>query len=166
MPALFQRYATPFITGLFLVSLISGIALFVHLGANYFRGMHEWLSMVLILPFALHLWKNWRSMTVYFKKPAFMVAIAGSSVAALAFAIPASSSKGNGGPPQFVFAHTMLANSPAKLAPLLGVDADTLVAKLKAKGFTAAASDMALTDIANRSGKDEFALITELVAKQ
>lgn len=60
MKPLLLRYATPFISGLFLVSLISGIALFFHLGNATFRGMHEWLSMVLILPFVLHLWKNWR----------------------------------------------------------------------------------------------------------
>jgi hypothetical protein len=41
-----NRYATPFITGLFLVSLISGIALFFHVGGALFHGMHEWLSMV------------------------------------------------------------------------------------------------------------------------
>ncbi len=46
---MFSRYATPFITGLFLVSLISGIALFFHVGPGGFHGMHEWLSMLLIL---------------------------------------------------------------------------------------------------------------------
>ncbi|MGE8104358.1 DUF4405 domain-containing protein [Allorhizobium sp. NPDC080224] len=58
MPNILSRYATPFTTGLFLISLISGIALFFHLGTAAFREMHEWLSMVLILPFVLHLWKN------------------------------------------------------------------------------------------------------------
>ncbi|HSO47757.1 MAG TPA: DUF4405 domain-containing protein [Rhizobiaceae bacterium] len=61
MPNLLMRYATPLTSGLFAVSLISGVALFFHLGQAAFHGMHEWLSMVLILPFALHLWKNWRS---------------------------------------------------------------------------------------------------------
>ncbi|MCB1455931.1 MAG: DUF4405 domain-containing protein, partial [Nitratireductor sp.] len=60
MPDLLSRYATPFISGLFLVSLISGIALFFHVGPSGFHGMHEWLSMVLIAPFVLHLWKNWK----------------------------------------------------------------------------------------------------------
>lgn len=32
MTAIFMRYATPLITTLFLVSLISGIALFFHVG--------------------------------------------------------------------------------------------------------------------------------------
>ena len=62
MPTLFKTYATPLTTGLFLASLISGIALFFHIGPSGFHGMHEILSMVLILPFVLHLWRNWRPM--------------------------------------------------------------------------------------------------------
>jgi hypothetical protein len=50
MPALIQRYATPLITGLFIVSLVSGVALFFHVGQAYFHGMHEWLSMILASP--------------------------------------------------------------------------------------------------------------------
>ena len=64
------RYATPLITGLFLVSLVSGIALFFHVGSAYFHSMHEWLSMVLIAPFILHIWKNWRAFLNYFKRSA------------------------------------------------------------------------------------------------
>ncbi len=46
MPAFLARYATPLTTGLFIVSLVSGIALFFHWGGAAFHGMHEWLSMV------------------------------------------------------------------------------------------------------------------------
>ena len=67
MSKILSKYATPFTTGLFLVSLISGIALFFHFGPSAFHGMHEWLSMVLILPFVLHIWKNWRPFVCYFK---------------------------------------------------------------------------------------------------
>ena len=65
MKALLLKYATPFIAGLFLVSLVSGVALFFHVGNATFHGMHEWLSMVLILPFVLHLWKNWKPLFAY-----------------------------------------------------------------------------------------------------
>ena len=68
MQTFINRYATPLVTGLFLVSLISGVALFLHWGSGWFHGMHEWLSMVLILAFVLHLWKNWRPMTAYLRR--------------------------------------------------------------------------------------------------
>lgn len=165
MNATLQRYATPLITGLFLISLVSGIGLFVHVGTGAFRGMHEWLSMVLILPFVLHIWKNWRPMTIYFKKPAFLITMAVSLVAALAFAIPGTKGGSAGGPPQFAFAKLMIANTPAKVAPLLGYNADELVAKLKSAGFAMAAMDMPLSEIASKSGVDEFALYAALKAK-
>jgi len=62
MTNLLNRYATPFITGLFVASLVSGVALFAHIGTGAFRDMHEWLSIVLIVPFILHLWRNWKPM--------------------------------------------------------------------------------------------------------
>ena len=51
----FDRYATPLITGFFIVSAVSGVALFFRWTPSAFHAMHEWLSMVLLVPFALHL---------------------------------------------------------------------------------------------------------------
>jgi len=89
MPTFLSRYATPFTTGLFMVSLVSGIALFFHFGTSAFREMHEWLSMVLILPFVLHIWKNWRPFLMYFKRPPMAIALGLSLAAGLAMAWPA-----------------------------------------------------------------------------
>ena len=157
-----QRYATPFVTGLFLVSLVSGVALFFHVGGRAFHGMHEWLSMVLILPFILHLWKNWRPMTIYFKKPAFAVSMVLSLVAALGFVVAASMSSGQGGPPQMAVFRALKGATPATLAPAMGTDPQTLVAALKARGFDAAAADATLADIAAKAGKDDGALARAL----
>jgi hypothetical protein len=134
MNVILHRYATPFITGLFLVSLISGVALFFHLGGGAFRGMHEWLSMVLIVPFALHLWKNWRAMTVYLTKLPFAVATVASLAAALAFVYQSgpSGGGGRGGLPQLALSRAILANPAEKVAPLLGVSAESLIERLRA----------------------------------
>lgn len=162
MTSLLQRYATPLIAGLFLVSLISGIALFFHVGNALFHGMHEWISMVLIVPFLLHVLKNWPAMKRYFTRAPFTIAMVLSLSAALAFAIPSGKSS-SGGPPQAAFAHAMLANSPAKLAPLLGTTPEILINRLKAAGFAAVSSDQSLVDIASRSGRDDFELLTVLL---
>lgn len=163
MNSLLHRYATPFITGLFVVSLISGIALFFHLGSNYFRGMHEWLSMVLILPFGLHLWKNWRSMTTYFKRSSFALAMLASVAAAGVFIYQAASSTGrSGGPPQLAFFRAVLGNPVANVAPLLGHTPESLVKQLQTAGFAAAAADIALSEVVSKSGKDESALAAAL----
>lgn len=157
MPALIQRYATPLITGLFIVSLVSGIALFFHVGQAYFHGMHEWLSMVLILPFVLHLWKNWRAMTTYFAKPAFAVAMGLSLVGGAVFAYQGANNA-SGGPPQMALARMILASTPEEVAPLLNLSSEDLAAKLAAAGFATPAPGQSLADLAKASGKSDMEL--------
>ena len=164
MSELFRRYATPFITGLFLVSLISGVALFFHWQSGVFKEMHEWLSMVLIIPFGLHVWKNWRPMVAYMSKAPFAIASVASVVAALVFAYPAltGTSSGAGGPPPFAFATKMMNGAPKDVAPILGKSTDDVVKALTDAGFTAATADKKLSEIATASGKNAMELMSVL----
>lgn len=149
-----MRYATPLITGLFLVSLISGVALFFHVGSSWFHGMHEWLSTVLIVPFLLHIWKNWRAFICYFRRIPMAVSLAVSVLAAALFVYPAGSEQGERrGPPQFAITNSVLAASPSAVADVFGTAPDELVSRLKAAGFKAASVDKSLKDIASSSGK-------------
>lgn len=162
VPQVLHRYATPLITGLFLVSLVSGAALFFHLGSSWFRDMHEWLSLVLALPFVLHIWRNWKPMVSYVRRPPFAIAMAASLAAAAAFVVLPGEG-GSGGPPQFALSHAIVSHPAVEVAPLVGTTPEALVASLKAKGFTAADSATALADIATKSGKSEFELIAALL---
>lgn len=159
MKQFFFRYATPLTTGLFFISLISGVALFVHIGQNYFRSMHEILSLVLIVPFALHLWRNWRQWIAYFPRMPFIISSLACLLVAGGFAYSsASQSGGAGGPPPMVLANAVLAHTPSEVAPLLGYTPENLVAHLKQLGFASASIDQKLTDIAKAAGKDTFEL--------
>ncbi|HRK43920.1 MAG TPA: DUF4405 domain-containing protein, partial [Gemmobacter sp.] len=120
MSALLYRYATPFTTGLFVVSLVSGLALFFHVGPSGFHGMHEILSLVLILPFGLHVWRNWRPMVSYFKRGPMAIALVASVAAAGVFLIP-SGDNAAGRPPAFRFANAVMAQPLAVVAPALGL---------------------------------------------
>ena len=164
MPPILQRYATPLAIGLFLVSLISGLALFFHVWPEVFHGMHELVGLFLIVPFGLHIWRNWRPLVNYFTKPAFSATIATCLIAALGIGIASSAAVGGRGSAQFALLQALTATTPAKIAPALGIDADTLVATLKARGFANAVVDAALTDIAADSGKDNGDLALALVA--
>jgi hypothetical protein len=166
MPNLLSRYATPFTTGLFLVSLISGIALFFHFGTTAFREMHEWLSMVLILPFVLHVWKNWRPFLAYFKRLPMALSLALCLVAGLVFAWPAmtGSASGAGGNPAFAMVNVVAAGTPGQVAPLLGKTEAEVVDALKQGGFTAADGAKPLSEIATASGKDTMELMATLTA--
>ncbi|MGR9355902.1 DUF4405 domain-containing protein [Rhizobium leguminosarum] len=164
MKSAFLRYATPFITGLFLVSLVSGIALFLHLGQSWFRGMHEWLSMVLILPFILHIWRNWRAFANYFRRMPMAIALSISLAASLYYALGAGGTgERTGGPPQFAFASRILKNSISEVAPLIGTSPQMLQQRLANAGFSAATIEMPLSEVVARSGKDEAELVRSLM---
>lgn len=160
MRALLLRYATPFTTGLFVVSLVSGVLIFFHIGSGAFKGMHEWLSMVLILPFALHLWRNWRPFVAYFKHLPMAVALIVSLVAGGLFFIPAGGGNA-GGPPQIAFARALLRNTVSDIAPLVGETPESLTARLNAAGF-AATPDAVLSDVQAKAGKSDAQLIAAL----
>ena len=163
MTTYLQRYATPFITGFFLISLISGVALFFHFGPGGFHGMHEWLSMVLILPFVLHIWKNWKPMLGYFKRSPMIVALIVSAIAAGAFLIPVGSSSRADGPPQFQLAHKVLSQSLNNVAPALGTTPDALTSALTTAGFKVSDPNKSLIDIATGSGKTEIEMSAVLI---
>jgi len=161
MTSIFSKYATPMITTFFIVSLVSGLALFFRIGGQAWHGIHEWLSIVLILPFVLHMWKNWRPMVSYLKRTPMMIAF----VAAVALSVPfflVDTRDAADGPPQFAFANQIFENDAASLAPVLGVTPEQLVMQLQAAGFDMSSPDLPLRDIAQRSGKNDFALSAAL----
>lgn len=165
MPSLMSRYATPFVTGLFLVSLVSGVALFFHWQTAWFHSMHEILSLVLIVPFVLHVWKNWTPFKLYLRRAPMAVALALSLAASLAFAMPAMMAGGSGGgSPQAAVFDAIGNASLAVVAPLFGHTGESLAEGLKAAGFTVASVDDTLDAIARASARDERAAIMAVVA--
>ncbi|MCB2127346.1 MAG: DUF4405 domain-containing protein [Rhodobacteraceae bacterium] len=161
MPSLPNRYATPLITGLFLVSLVSGLALFFHVGPAAFHGMHEWLSMVLIVPFALHLWKNWRPMTAYLRRLPMALSLALSVAAAAVFFVPAGDART--GPPQFQLAQALYAATPELAAPVFGMTGAELVEGLRGAGLSGAEIGRTLREIAAASGKSDAELAVAII---
>ena len=148
------RYATPAMTSLFVISLISGVIIFFHIGPSWLHGVHEWLSMLLIVPFGLHMWRNWRPFVNYFKRAAMPISLAVGVAAVAAFGIvPAGAEGERSGPPQFALAATMVASTPAAVAPVLGVTPDVLVEKLKAAGFASADAASPMKAMADTAGK-------------
>lgn len=165
MLALLNRYATPLITGLFLVSLVSGVALFFHIGQSTFHSMHEILSMVLIVPFVLHLWKNWKPVTAYLKRAPLWIALALSLAISLPFALPSGEPTGRSGPPQMALVQKLMAAPLDTLAPALGTDGASLSAALAAKGFTVTSGAESLASIAKASNRSSEAVVSAALGR-
>lgn len=163
MLSLFNRYATPFITGLFLISLVTGVALYFHIGPSGFRGMHEILSLVLILPFALHLWRNWRPFVCYFKHAPMTIALVLSLAMAVPFLLPSGASEGGERAAMFGLIQKVMNATPAQVAPVLHTTEAELTKALTDAGLTVI-PDQTLADMAKAAGKSEADLASVLVA--
>lgn len=154
MDSFIGRFATPLTTGLFAVSTISGVALFFHWLPGAFHGMHEWLSMLLLLPFALHLWKNWGALMGYARRRTLALPLAGCLVAALPFAIMGlTHSSGAGGNPAFRAIPLLTQARLGDLAPVLKMTPEALLAALRQKGYPAQSPDQTLDVLAAASGR-------------
>lgn len=160
----FQKYATPVMTWLFVISLVSGLALFLHLGTQYFREMHEWLSLVLIIPFVLHVWKNWRPFLAYFKRWPMKLSLAACAAVAVAFAAPAALGTSSGGNPAVAIASAVESSTIAEVSPVFNLTSEELTAAITKAGYTVSSPDKVIKDIAVESGKDSFDLIRVIVA--
>lgn len=152
MNSFINRYATPLVTGLFLVSAISGVALFFHWSSGTFHSMHEWLSMVLLVPFMLHIWKNWKALWCYVRRRTMLVALILSVLVALPFAATGLSG-GAGGNPAFRVMPLMTQARLSDLAPVLGTTPETLVATLGQRGYAVQSPEQTLTAVAAASGR-------------
>ena len=158
--ALFNKAATPFTAGLFLVSAVSGAALFFHFGMGAFHEMHEWLSMVLLLPFAWHVWKNWTPFVGYMRRGWLVIPLALSIAAGVAFAVPAlTGTEGGGGNPGMQAARLLTGAKLSDVAPLLKLSPDELAAALRGSGFEVKSNDASLAGIAAASGKEPRAIL-------
>jgi len=161
MKTFINRFATPLITGLFVVSTISGIALFFHWVPPAFHAMHEWLSMLLLLPFVLHVWKNWNALLGYVRRKTIWVPLAASVLIAVPFAVIGMTA-GQGGNPAFR-AVGLLTQAPlAELAPVLHRTPDALIADLGARGYDASA-EASLESLSAASGTPANELLFALL---
>jgi hypothetical protein len=156
------RWSTPVTTTLFLVSTVSGVALFLHLGSAYFREMHEILSLVLLVPVVVHLWRNWPSFVGHLRSGRVALALVLSLVVAGAFAIEGIGA--SGGNPVFA-AMARLARAPlADVAPALGLTLEDATGRFAAAGVADVKPTDAVADIAARSGRETSDLMAVLVA--
>lgn len=163
MKTFINRYATPLTTGLFAVSTIPGVALFFHWQSGAFHAMHEWLSMVLLLPFVLHLWRNWAAFLGYIKRKTIWIPLAASLVAAVPFAY-AGLSAGGGGNPAFRAVGLLTQASLTEVAPVLDTTSQALLADLRQRGYAVASVEATLSEIAAASGAEANALLYALLS--
>lgn len=158
-----SRYATPLTTGLFVVSTLSGLALFFHWQPAVFHGMHEWLSLVLLAPFALHMVRNWRPLLAYARNGTLVLALAICALISAPFAVGGLTGSGEGGNPAMRTMRLMTLTPLDDLAPVLKTTPEALRATLAAHGHPVGAGDDTLAAIATSSGSSATDLLVMLL---
>lgn len=129
-----HRYGTPLTAGLFAVSTVSGVALFFHWAPRTFHAMHEWLSMLLLAPFVLHLWKNWTPLLAYAKRKTLLIPLVLSVVVAVPFVVMAARSSGRAGRPSSQTVSLMTEARLVDLAPVFRSTPESLLLNLQQRG--------------------------------
>jgi hypothetical protein len=162
--SLLSRYATPLTLGLFAVSTVSGLALFFHLAPRAFHGMHEWLSMLLLVPVGLHVWRNWGPLKGYFRRGTLIWPVAVTALAGLAFVIPSLAGSTGGGPPPLRAAQLMTQARLVDLAPVLKTTPDGLQQRLRQQGFRVESGDQTLAAVTASAGIPPENVLFELIS--
>lgn len=164
MFTLLKSLATPLTAGLFLVSAVSGAALFFHVGQGSFREMHEWLSMALLIPAGLHLSRNWTPLLGYLRRGRLLLPVGACVLVALGFAGEGLLAESGHDNPGSAAVDLLLKESLSAVAPVTRTDSGDLAEKLRAKGYTIPSAEATLLQIAVASGREPPQIVSDLAA--
>lgn len=158
------KYITAISAALFAVVAASGLAMFLGVGEDLVKEMHEWLAVMFVVAVGLHIVRNWKGMTTYFRKRTIAVPAALVAIAAAAFIVPAALS-GHEGPMPALFQSLEQARLD-DLARVLKRPSDGMATVLEERGFVVGSTDLSLSEIAEDSGRSpKEALMTVLDAQ-
>ncbi|MQR99625.1 DUF4405 domain-containing protein [Gluconobacter sp. AC10] len=148
-----SRYGTPLTTGFFIVSGVTGVALFFHWAPLAFHPIHEWLSMTLLAPFVLHVIRNWTPLVNYARRRTLFVPLIIAFAACIPFFFQAPGGH-VGNRKTASIALPVLEHAPlSRIALLIRMDGDGLVRRLQEQGYTVQTADQTLEDIAKASSR-------------
>jgi hypothetical protein len=127
---------TPLLSGLFLLSAVTGVLMFLHLASPLARGSHEWVSWGLVAVAALHVVLNWKALLVSLRPTLAKVAVVSLALFTVVAAALPSAQGGGGNPGQSRAATEAVMGAPlGRVAALLDTDAAQLRQKLEARGL-------------------------------
>lgn len=68
MLSFLRRQATPLTAVLFVLTVVTGLAVLPQQPAQAIRAMHAWFSILWMVPVILHMQKNWRGLKGYWRR--------------------------------------------------------------------------------------------------
>ena len=159
MLKVYKAYVTPATGALFLVSGVSGAALFFNLGPGLFHSMHAWLGMMLLVAVFLHLRRNWGALVSYAKGRRLMLPGLVSLAAAAAFLGASAGSKRPPSPAAQIISRLPIST----VALALKTTPQELARRLESRGYRVRSNDQTFGDIAADRSVDTDRLLFELL---
>lgn len=157
-----RRYATQATAALSLVVGVSGVMMFFHLGKETVEALHEWLGMGFVAVAIAHAVRHRASLVNMLSQPRMRVLFAAAAVVTAAFVLAPSGK----GPNPFRQATQAMVQAPLKdVAPVLGVSADDLTARLRAAGFAVSDTSVSIDAIARQHGAEAPRVLAAVLSK-
>lgn len=157
-----QRYATAATAALFLVTGVSGVLMFFHVGGKMFTSLHEWLGMLFVAAAALHLVRNGRGMVKVMKTMRAQVLFGLVGAAALAFVATSTGSSAMN--PAFALVRAVEKAPISAIAPVLGVTVEDLAVRLRGAGVDVTGADQTFAEMAADQGVESQRLLAAALA--
>ena len=152
-----QDKSTAATIGLFLVSGITGIMLFLKIGEGAVKGVHEWLSVAFVLACILHVIRHWRPLQRYFAMRFFWGITVVVMLLAVVMMVPGTGGPhgpGGGRNPMMQVMGVLSDAHLEHLALTMNTTSDKLVEKLRAAGITVQNPQQTLKEVATGSNCD------------
>lgn len=152
-PSILRRYATAMTMVLFLIAAASGVLMFFHIDGHLLFKLHAYLGLVFVAAALLHVIRNRTAFAKVAKARRTGVLVGLAAVVAAGF-IGSASLRANGGDPVFALARAAERAPLSAVAPVLGVSAEDLVARLHAAGVMVADAGQSVVQLAAAQGTD------------
>ncbi len=163
---IFQReWVTPVTIGAFLLSAVTGIAVFFHINIGLVRWSHEWLSWLLVGAAALHIVANFTNFVRYFFDAKGLILMGIFALLLAASFVPLG---GGASRPPFFASVRALAQAPLPvLAQVAKITPEELRARLAKTSLPAPTSDQqTLADLAGPSVRRQAHILSDLLSPE
>lgn len=137
-----SKISAPWGSGFLLICALMGVALFFH-------PLHAWLSIVMLLPFVLHLIRNYPGMMQYARRGRLYAPLLIAFLAGAIFCIVSVHKGASGRQVAMKVMNVMSTASLEAVAPLFHMDVDETLQRLKGRHLSVESSTQTIADIAH-----------------
>lgn len=162
--AIQREWVTPIAVGAFLISAVTGVAIFFHIDTGLAKVAHEWLSWLLLFAVLLHVGANFFGFKRYFSSGKALALMGVAMLVLVASFMPLGGERGGEGGKPFMKPVRALAAAPlSTLAAVAKISPEQLRERLAKANVPAPTSDaQSLADLVGPDGRKQMHIMADL----